>query len=131
MTSIVFINSFGVKNHTHWAFESNLSSAESNDSKIVYVRPSKCNQCHFEPRYIPLGLKPLLFINAFTGQPSIQCYHEPNYTAFGLKLLLSIRSRIIRNQLLSYSYQSLSILNSVISCWTILLSFETSLIQLL
>ena len=37
-----------------------MRSRESCDSEAIFMKPSYCSLCYFEPRYISHGLKPLL-----------------------------------------------------------------------
>jgi len=37
-----------------------MRSRENFNSEAIFIRPSCCRLCYFEPRYIYLGLKPLL-----------------------------------------------------------------------
>ena len=53
-------NLFEVKNCIEWTCEWNMRSRESFDSEIIFIRQSYYSLCYFEPRYVSLGLKPLI-----------------------------------------------------------------------
>ena len=78
-----------------------MRNGESIDSKMMCIRLRKYGEYHFEPRYIPLGLKPLLLISksikyVYSANPVTQSYLEHCCTSLGLKSSLSTHFRNIK-----------------------------------
>jgi len=122
-------------NCIYWACEWNLRSRENNDSKLVFIGPSKGALSFPKHSYTPLGLKLLFLIAKISNvfiEPSkfTQCYLKLKCTSLGLKLLLSIHFRNTTNQSFLHNYKAFVDLTSVISFWPNLLSFILPQIKL-
>jgi len=94
----------------------------------MWIGPSKCKLCYFEPRCIPLGFPPLLPISKYT-----KCVYQANlvysmssWTKLhlnGLETILLIHvTKDQKTHLPHVSIKAFSILISFILLWSILLS---------
>ena len=130
IASIEFNDSFGVEFYISWIYEWNMRSEESCDSETIFIRPSYCSLCYFEPRYISLGLKPLLLIQFrmyqmyLSSQSSVlvvilhQAIHQ-----WALNPHQQPISEKAKTTLPFVTIKAFSFVISFISLWTILLSF--------
>jgi len=104
------------------------------DSEIIFIRPRYCSLYYFEPRYISLGLKPLLL----TQFSMYQMYLSSQSSSIVVILNQLISQQAVNpyQQLISkkakttlpfVTIKAFSFLISSISLWFILLSFNLTL----
>jgi len=91
IASIEFNDSFRLKTHSQWAYESSMRSEGSIDSRTVRIGPCICKLCLFKPTHVFLGLTPILSASKFAKcvirlTQCTQCYLERSYTLMVLKL---------------------------------------------
>ena len=100
------------------------------DSEIIFIRPSYCCLCYCEPRYISLGLKPLLL----TQFRMYQMYLSSQSSALAIILNQAIPQRALdpyqqpisekaKITLPFVTIKAFSFVISFISLWSILFSF--------